>query len=156
MGFLYCVIYAAVIGLASFLLGRLVPGAWFHEDRFPYKAWAWEQGGSWYTCLGIRKWQAKVPDMSRILPGTMQAKKVTSNFPRELPGMITETCIAEWIHVLLCILILPCLWIWQGWGGIAFVVVYILTNIPFVMIQRYNRPRLIRLRDKMEKKGNRK
>lgn len=153
MGFLYSIIYIAVLGIFSFLLGRVVPAGWFREDRFPYRSFAFEKNGSFYNRFAIRKWQARVPDMSRIFPKLMQVKKVTAHFDQELPRMITETCIAEWIHGLLCILVLPCLWLWPGWGGILFCTVYILSNIPFIMIQRYNRPRLIRLRDKMARNG---
>ena len=152
MGLIRCIVYIAVLGFGSFLLGRLAPARWFPEDRFPYRSLPFEKNGSFYNRFGIRRWQAKVPDMSRIFPKLMQAKKVTKNFNSELPRMITETCIAEWIHGLLCILVLPCLWLWPGWGGAAFVLIYILANLPFIMIQRYNRPRLIRLRDKMKRK----
>ncbi len=149
MEFVKCLIYVAGIGVLSFLIGRVAPVSWFPENRFPYRCYRWEQEGRFYQRFGIRKWQAKVPDMSKILPGAMQAKKVTGNFSQELPRMITETCIAEWIHVLLCFAVLPCLWIWPGWGGILFTALYILGNLPFILIQRYNRPRLVNIRNKM-------
>lgn len=39
--------------------------------------------------------------------------------------------------------------LWRGIGGVAFAAVYILLgNVPFVIIQRYNRPRLQRLYDR--------
>lgn len=151
MDFVKCLLYIAGIGILSFLIGRVAPASWFQEDCFPYRCYSWEQDGRFYQRFGIRKWQAKVPDMSKILPGTMQAKKVSGNFQEELPRMITETCIAEWIHVLLCVAVLPCLWIWPGWGGIVFTVIYIFANIPFILIQRYNRPRLVGIRNKMSK-----
>lgn len=151
MGFLKCMLYAAAIGLGSFLLGRVLPPSWFHEDRFPYRVMDWEQDGNRYnTLFHIRKWQAKVPDMSKIVPFLMPAKQVTRNFQEELPRMIQETCIAEWTHGLLCLLSLPCLWLWPGMGGVLFTAVYILIgNIPFILIQRYNRPRLVSLRKKL-------
>ena len=38
------------------------------------------------------------------------------------------------------------LWLWPGVGGIAVYAVYVLLgNVPFIMIQRYNRPRFARL-----------
>lgn len=152
MGFIYCVIYAGCMGFLSFLLGRILPGRWFKADRFPYKTWNWEENGRIYARLfHIKAWQAKVPDMSKVFPGLMQKKKVTENFLSELPVMISETCIAEMIHVLLCVLALPCLLIWPGWGGILFTLLYILGNLPFIMIQRYNRPRFVRLKKKLSK-----
>ena len=152
MGFIYCVFYALSVGFLSFLLGRLLPKVWFSSNRFPYKAWSWEEEGKIYDRLfHIKHWQSRVPDMSKLFPGLMQRKKVTAHFQSELPLMIRETCIAELIHVLLCFLILPCLWIWPGWGGILFTLLYILGNLPFVMIQRYNRPRLLRVAEKQHK-----
>lgn len=65
--------------------------------------------------------------------------------------MIAETCIAECTHVLLCIAVFRCLWIWPGWGGKAFTAIYILVNVPFIMIQRYNRPRLVAIHNRMYK-----
>ena len=158
MGFLKCAAYAAVIGGLSFLLGRIVPAGWFQESRFPYRSMDWEQGGAFYNrVFRIRKWQSRVPDMSRILPGMMPAKKISANVSDKLPRMITETCIAEWIHVLLCVFSFPFLWLWPGWGGLLFMILYILLgNLPFILIQRYNRPRLIALQDRLTRKHVRK
>ena len=36
-----------------------------------------------------------------------------------------------------------------GWLSIVATVLYGLSNIPFIMIQRYNRPRLVRLYKRM-------
>ena len=155
MGFIRCLLYAAAIGIGSFLLGRLLPAGWFLPEKFPYRSMAWEKGGRIYDSIfHIRKWQAKVPDMSKLLPGLMQPKKVTKDFRQELPRMIQETCIAELIHSLLCLAALPCLRIWPGWGGIIFTVLYMLGNIPFIMIQRYNRPRLLGLLERMSPKDS--
>ena len=158
MGFLRCAVYAAVIGCLSFLLGRIIPGSWFQPDQFPFRCMRWEQGGSFYNrVFKIRRWQAKVPDMSKILPGMMPAKKITSDFQGNLPRMIVETCIAEWIHVLLCLLSFPCLWLWPGAGGAVFMALYILIgNLPFILIQRYNRPRLVSLQNRMMRNRSRK
>lgn len=47
---------------------------------------------------------------------------------------------AEMIHVLLSLTGLGCLVIWQGIGGVLVTAVYILLgNLPFILIQRYNR-----------------
>ena len=43
MGFLKCLVYIAVLGVCSFILGRLVPKSWFHHERFPYRCAPWEQ-----------------------------------------------------------------------------------------------------------------
>ena len=150
MGFLKCVIYIAILGVVSFLVGRILPASWFRTDRFPYKSYAWEKNGAIYNKLHIKKWQKRVPDMSKLFPKLIQPKKMQTNFKEELPVMIRETCIAELIHVLLCFAILYCLWLWPGAGGIIVCAVYILIgNVPFILIQRYNRPRLLALQKRL-------
>ena len=152
MKLLYCLLYCGSLGILSFLLGRILPKCWFQADRFPYRSLPFEKGGKFYERFGIRKWQARVPDMSKLFPKLMPVKKVTADFAASLPAMIRETCVAELIHGLLCVFALPCLLIWPGWGGRSFLSLYILGNLPFIMIQRYNRPRLQRLQNKMAQK----
>ena len=43
MGFLRCCVYYAFLGIASFVLGRLLPKSWFRGDSFPYRCASWEQ-----------------------------------------------------------------------------------------------------------------
>ena len=155
MKFLHCALYLAAAGAAAFLLGRLLPKRWFRGDAFPYRCSPKEQ--KLFRALRVKEWQSRVPDMSRILPGLMPAKKLTAETFSDLPRMIQETCVAEFIHTLLSVTGLACLAIWPGVGGIAVTVVYILLgNLPFIIIQRYNRPRLQRLLTLQQHKQERK
>ena len=131
----------AVLGVLSFVIGRLLPKSWFHADRFPYKTAACET--KIYQALRVKSWQSKVPDMSRIFKRIMPEKKMTAETIADVPRMLEETCVAELTHFLLSFLGLAMLWIWPGAGGIIVTVIYILLgNLPFIIIQRYNRPRL--------------
>lgn len=151
MGFLKCILYAAAIGVGSFILGRLLPHKLFSPDHPPFRCLSFEDGGKIYNRIfKVKKWQNRLPDMSRIFPFLMQEKKVKGSFQRDLPAMISETCIAEWIHGLLCILALPCIFIWPGPGGLCFTILYILGNLPFMIIQRYNRPRLTAIQRRLQ------
>ena len=147
MYFVSCCIYAACIGLAGFVLGRVMLKRLFRPGQFPYRAYTFEQEGRIYRKIGIHRWQAIVPDMSRILPKFMMRKRI---FHRpndaQLTAMIRETCVAEMIHMLLGIAGVYMIWLWPGPGGvIAFAVYALLGNLPFILIQRYNRPRLMAL-----------
>lgn len=152
MGFYRCIKYLAITGIISFVLGRIIPKTWFLYDRFPYKIFPFECDGRIYEKSRIRVWHKKVPDMSRIFPKLMPAKKIAFNEISRLPEMIQETCVAEFIHGLLCITGLHCIAIWQGTGGILLAILNIIGNLPFILIQRYNRPRLIRLMNNTKKK----
>lgn len=148
MGFLHCVIYLAAVGILLFFVGRLLPKQWFHEKSWPYRSFAFEQNGEIYQKLKIKKWQNRIPDMSKILPMVMPAKSFQVGEEERLPRMIQETCVAEFIHIVLQVLGLGCIRIWQGAGGIVVSVLYWIGNIPFILVQRYNRPRLIRILNK--------
>ena len=155
MPFLRCALYLAATGVAGFLLGRILPKSWFCGDAFPYHCRPWEQ--KLWRALHIKEWQSRVPDMSRLLPALMPAKKLTAETFSDLPRMIQETCVAEMIHVLLSLTGLGCLAIWPGIGGVIVTAVYILLgNLPFILIQRYNRPRLQRLLALQRRKQERK
>lgn len=147
-----CFWYFAITGIASFLIGRILPKKWFRADCFPYYSFAFEKEGRIYDKLNIRRWQNKVPDMSKIFPKLMPAKSLSSNYQECIPRMLQETCVAEFIHLILCVTGLYCIKLWPGVGGIVFAVVYIVVfNLPFILIQRYNRPRLMKLAKSMGK-----
>lgn len=142
--FLMCLLYIAALGVLSFVVGRLIPKHWFHADRFPWVCHPAEQ--KLWKRLHVRKWQAKIPDMSRIFVKIMPEKKLTKENYENLPRMIEETCVAEWTHILLSIAGLGLLKIWSGVGGVCITIIYIvLGNLPFIVVQRYNRPRLQKL-----------
>ena len=149
MNFIRCAVYLAATGIIGFLSGRILPKKWLRPDKGLFRCFPFEKSGKIYEKLGIHRWQNKVPDMSRILPFMMPAKKLGRDFGERLPDMICETCIAEIIHLLLCFSGSYCLKLWPGAGGFAVTAIYILLlNFPFVLIQRYNRPRLIRLQQR--------
>lgn len=144
MRVLACLLYMAGLGVLSFTLGRLVPKHWFDAERRPWRCGAWEQ--KLWRLLRVKKWQAKVPDMSRLFTRLMPAKKLTRETCADLPRMLQETCVAEGTHALLCLAGLYMLRLWPGVGGAVLTAAYILLgNVPFILIQRYNRPRLQRL-----------
>lgn len=152
MELLQCMLYLAVLGVIGFVAGRLLPYEWLMENAFPFRAFAWERQGRIYEKLGIRSWNRKMPDMSRLLPRMMPAKRLQGRSEATLPTMIKETCVAEVIHMLLGLAALHCLRIWRGWGGRIVVLLYWLGNLPYILIQRYNRPRLQRLLQRMQKR----
>ena len=149
-----CLIYVAVIGILSQLIGPFLPRRWFHADRFPYRAWAWEKNGRVYNKLGIRRWKDRVPDMSRIAKNMVAKKLPLDSGCEQMERLVQETCVAELVHALLIVLGLWCLHLWPGIGGVLFwVVSAILGNLTFIGIQRYNRPRLVRLASKARRRS---
>ena len=143
MGLLRCVIYLAFTGIAAFILGRLLPKCWFRGDAFPFRCRMWEQ--KLYKALHVKVWQDKVPDMSRLLPSLMPPKKLTADTFSDLPRMIQETCVAEFVHMILIPVGFTCRTVCTGSASLILSILFALGNVPFILIQRYNRPRLLRL-----------
>ena len=149
-GLLRCLLYTAALGAAGFVAGRILARRPCRFDVFPYRDYPFEKGGHFYRKFRIHCWQSRVPDMSRLFPRLMPAKRLTHRITAaEAERMVRETCVAESVHALLCLAGLGDLWLWPGWGGFAVWLVYVLFgNLPFIMIQRFNRPKLIMLMDK--------
>ena len=149
MDLLGCLIYIATVGLISFALGRLIPREAIDENSFPFTAFEFEEGGRIYEKIGIKSWMNRLPDMSRIFPRLMPTKKLDAKLSEKLPVMIKETCIAELVHILLIPSGFVCLFIWRGTGGAIVTAVYEIFNFLFILIQRYTRPRLIGLYERV-------
>ena len=148
----------ACAGMLSNFLGELLPRSWFCPDRFPFRPFAWEKDGKFYDRFGVRNWKDHAPDMSRVRKKKMVPKRLglcpTAESVRTLRF---ETCRAEAVHVVLCLLS-PCLiFLWQNrWIGVGIMLIYILFNLPFIIIQRYNRPALTNLEKRLRVREQRK
>ena len=63
--------------------------------------------------------------------------------------------LAETVHTMLNIAGLYVLKLWPGLGGVLLYLVYnLLGNLPFIIVQRYNRPRLMKMKERLEKTVN--
>lgn len=145
-GFLSCSNYLLTLGLLCFPFGRLLKKHDFIYTSFPFTSLPCERYGKVYEQIGIRKWQKAVPDVSRMFPSVAPRKAIDARMSTaEIEDMIQETCVAELTHLLLCAAGIPLFWIWPGAGGcIMFALDIVFGNLPFILIQRYNRPRLLR------------
>ena len=149
-----CFVYLTSLGMLAFFAGRFIPKSWINPDFFPYKSYRFEDDGRFYEQFGVRRWQTKVLDMSKIFPKIIPQKKINDNLQDTLPLMIKETCIAELIHWILFVPVLYCFSLWEGLGSIVIVSLYEFFNLAYFMIQRYNRPRLIHTLKRMEKRSH--
>lgn len=152
MGFINCILYMAFLGIAAYPVGRIISKSDPDPDGFLFREHPWELGGRIYEKLNIKQWQARIPDVSKVLGRWMPKKKLITGFNSEtVRTMIRETCTAEMVHNLLNIAGLWLLGLWEGLGGVIMYLVYfLLGNLPFIIVQRYNRPRLKVLLTRLE------
>ena len=149
-----CACYLAATGILAFFIGRMLAGHRFRYDAFPFSSFGFEQDGQLYKRLRVSAWQSRVPDMSRVFPKLMPPKKLSARPDEQtLLVMIRETCAAEATHALLMLAGLGVIFIWPcAWGILLYLVYAIFGNLIFILIQRYNRPRLVRLYERMRMK----
>lgn len=153
MAILYCALYIAAIGIASHYIGNALPRRWFRADAFPYRSFAWEQEGKIYRRIGVQHWKEKLPDMSKIC-GDMVRKEIACRPTAEsMERLVAESCVAECVHFCLILLSLPVLAICPGAGGWVVFGLCFLGNFPFMLIQRYNRPRLVKALSRLRRKA---
>ena len=155
MGFGHAVIYTASLGVVSHYVGQALPRRWFHPDRFPFKSFRWEQEGNVYRRLGVQHWKDLVPDMSKVMPDMIPKRVSLRGTAEEAMTLVQETCVAEAVHGVLMVMSVGNYLLCQNLLGLAVTLFdAIFLNLPYWIIQRYNRPKLLRLAEKLHRKEN--
>ena len=138
-------IAAGIAGVATLFLGIPVPRHIFKWDRFPFRLYAFEKDGAIYRKVLVHKWKDIVPDASKVI-SKMTKKRISKNVDAgSIERLVQETCVAEIVHWILIVLTpvysigIPVKY------GILLSILYALGNLVFIVIQRYNRPRFIKI-----------
>lgn len=139
------IIFTAISGFLAHIFGLVFPKKLLKYDKFPFRERKFEAGGSFYNKFHISKWIAKAPDMSRIVPYMFKKKLDREMTPEHIFKYINETCLSELVHYLLILASPVLLFTVRGRRGFIFMLIYAFCNVPFIIIQRYNRPKLVRL-----------
>lgn len=155
MSFVWCAITLMVAGIFSNYLGELLPRRWFRAEAFPYRSFSWEQEGKIYRKLYIHRWKDIVPDMSRVNPGMVSKHLGRLPSSEQVSCLVSETCIAEFVHWVLIVFAHLILLIEEWWATLVLYLYVLVFNLPFILIQRYNRPQLIRLAERLKDREER-
>jgi len=95
-----------------------------------------------------------LPDGAKAVKNGYQKKHIKDFSEAGLEKFIIETCRAELTHLLA---ILP-FWVFGFFAPfyiIPIMLVYaLIVNLPCMIAQRYNRPKLVKLLDRMRKKNS--
>jgi glycosyl-4,4'-diaponeurosporenoate acyltransferase len=119
-------------------------------DNFLFRPRRWENGGKFYDRIfKISKWKKLLPDGGSIRKGAFRKKHLESFSKDHLERYLIESCRAELSHWLA----MTPFWVF-GFFTPPDVILYMLiyavaVNMPCIIAQRYNRPRVIRLLHRM-------
>lgn len=123
-----------------------MPTRWFT----PTPPLTWEKGGRIYeSLLAIRRWKDLLPDGARWFAGGFAKASLGSVDPAYLERFLRETRRGEMCHWF-AIGCAPCFFLWNPlWADLVIVAYALAANLPCILAQRYNRGRMMRLRERL-------
>jgi glycosyl-4,4'-diaponeurosporenoate acyltransferase len=136
--------------LLVFTVAKLAPGSYFNEKRL-LPITKWELGRSFYVkILRIDVWKNALP---QHVGKTGFSKRNFTNISDDyIQKFNIEVRRSEWYHSRCIIWVLICLAINKGFvSKLLFSAVCVAANLPFILVQRYNRARISRLIKKRSK-----
>jgi glycosyl-4,4'-diaponeurosporenoate acyltransferase len=131
-----------------------IPDKYLNPDGFLFKTRKWENNGLIYDkVFKVRKWKKYLPDGGAMFKNGYSKRYLKDYSEASLKKFAVETCRAELTHVLA---ILP-FWIF-GFIAPPIIILYMLiyalaANLPCIITQRYNRPRILSFINKINEKN---
>lgn len=147
---LNCIIYTLLV-VARAWVDVLIPDRFLRRDSWWFRTREWERDGEWYRDqLHIDRWKDRLPSLRTA--GRFSKKRLTEASRRYFNLFITETCRAESNHLrAIASVMVMRLWTPVDLWAVCMLI-GVLGNLPFIMIQRYNRPRLMRALERLERR----
>ncbi|MBO1212233.1 glycosyl-4,4'-diaponeurosporenoate acyltransferase [Staphylococcus nepalensis] len=152
---IYNALYWFVIQMIIAQLGTYISRKCLENGHIYFKSWPIEQEGQlWQKVVKVQYWKNHLPDGQRI-NSTIISK---SNFDKsshadEVRQFILETRRAEFVHLLS---IVPVIVFAKSSSSVKMInlVYVVIANVPCIIVQRYNRPKLERVYlRKLKRKG---
>ncbi len=136
--------YCIHMGVSSFF--RKVPDKYYAKKKKWYRPFSWEdEGRIWQEVFRVKEWKDLVPEASSFVEAAYSKKSLKNTKPETIKKFIIETKRGEDVHWA-SMLPAPLFFLFNPpWAGGLIIVYALLSNVPFIIIQRYNRPRLERL-----------
>lgn len=148
----YCIVAPVAIFAIIFTLDAII-AAIIHKinpKHFSYQKKCYtvsKKEKKFLEKIGIKKWKDKVPETGQVC--NFKKDKLVSTDVDYLEKFIVETCYAETIHIAMSLIGFLIFIIWPIKDFLYFTLPMSLfnffINIPSILIQRYNRPRLVSL-----------
>lgn len=131
--------------LAMYISYKL-PSKFFNPNKYIFQSFKFEQNGKIYkTIFKVQKWKKYLPDGAAVRKAGYRKKHIADFTNVNLEIFLQESCRAEFGHILAIFpffvfgLFLPL-------PGLLFMFLYaFIVNLPCIIAQRFNRPRVSKL-----------
>jgi len=140
------------VNIGNSLIMSRIPRSFFRRSSKLFKVFSWErQGEVWNQFFRVKKWKNRLPDGSMIIRSGYNKKTIPSYNDATLATFLIEMRRAElthWMTMFYGMLFL----LWNPrWAAVLNILFGVVSNFPFIIAQRYNRPRI----EAIETKRNR-
>lgn len=134
-----------VVGVLSGLVADSLSGDRLRRDNWVTRLRTWEEDGRVYERLRIRAWKDRLPERGAVSGRGFSKRRLGDRSTAHLERFVVETRRAELVHWANA-LAGPVFLVWCPPAlGLVMVAFGPTVHLPFVVIQRYNRGRLLRL-----------
>jgi glycosyl-4,4'-diaponeurosporenoate acyltransferase len=143
---------AVAVSCAVWLGIGVVTGWYFHRrplaslehDGWLTRPRSFEDDGRWYQRhLRIRRWKDRLPEKGDLFPDGFSKRHLVDRSTPHLERFVAETRRAELVHWS-NMAAGPLFLIWcRPLLGACMIAFGVLAHLPFILIQRYNRARLL-------------
>jgi glycosyl-4,4'-diaponeurosporenoate acyltransferase len=138
-----------LISIALTFICEKIPDRICDYKKWMFRERSWEKGGRVYERLfRVKLWKSKVPDISDFMKWRFSKKHLAKLNDKYLYTFLVESCRSEFTHWM----IIFSTTLFGFWTDIPTVTITFLVacflNLPYIIIQRYNRPRLRKLFEK--------
>jgi glycosyl-4,4'-diaponeurosporenoate acyltransferase len=155
MNVLAIILYWAALQILIPLICLKIGDRHLSPYLFLFKTRKWEKNGNVYKKLfKIKRWKKLLPDGGAVIKSGFKKRHIDTSSKEVLEKFTLESCRGELVHWLL---IIP---FWTvGFIAPPIVVVYmfiyaLIANLPCIIAQRYNRPRVLKLISRIETRIN--
>lgn len=144
LSILFSLVFLLIIDAVDAIIVRILPKKWINPFNRIYKVHKWES--KLYLRLGIRKWKDLIPESGKALTGFGKREVENIKDNTYLYKFMEETVYAEIMHLVsaflgfLVVFINLKLWLIVG---LPLAIFNLILQIMPVMVQRYNRPKLM-------------
>ncbi len=132
------------IQVVRIVVDYFLPKSWTDPSRKWFQVHKWEDQGRFYERhFRITSWKDRLPNINSL--NNFDKTHLLSHSPEYLEAFVREINLGESHHVRsICTTLIFALWNPPGMFLLVFLLSFLI-QVPFIMIHRYNRPRLLRL-----------
>lgn len=145
--FLHNILVLIFLSAVCTIMSTKVPEKFLNYKKWLFRERIWENHGAIYQRLfRVKLWKKFVPELNDFIKSVFPKKKIMEYSNEYLNRYLVESCRSELAHwsIVLCTLVFSFLD-----GNMTFIIALAL-NLPYIIIQRYNRPRVVSILEQID------